>query len=107
MSPLTEKLLYCKVKGFSSLLVCFPFVFCRVMTFNRYKWGDFTFGLTLDCVRYNEDLVTSKFGISRFCFYTFYCNFGRAEEYRSLYRGLRYIEVSSISRASTVVTISR
>lgn len=23
---------------------------------------------------------------------TFYSNFGRAEEYRSLYRGLRYIE---------------
>ena len=26
-------------------------------------------------------------------FHIFYCNFGRAEENRSLYRGLRYIEV--------------
>ena len=25
-------------------------------------------------------------------FHTFYCSFGRAEENRSLYRGLRYIE---------------
>ena len=80
--PLTEKLLSCyKVKGFSSLLVCFAFIFCRVMTFIRYIGLDFTFGL-LDCVRqYNEH------------FHTFYCNFGRAEEYRSLYRRFRYIEV--------------
>ena len=28
--------------------------------------------------------------------YTFYCNFGRAEDYRSLYRGIRYIEVRYI-----------
>ena len=26
-------------------------------------------------------------------FHTFYCSFGRAEENRSLYRGLRYKEV--------------
>ena len=26
-------------------------------------------------------------------FHTFYCSFGRAEENRSLYRGLSYIEV--------------
>ena len=26
-------------------------------------------------------------------FHTFYCSFGQAEENRSLYRGLRYIEV--------------
>ena len=26
-------------------------------------------------------------------FHTLYCNFGRATDYRSLYRGLRYIEV--------------
>ena len=61
MSPLTEKLLSCyKVKGFSSLLVCFPFIFCRVTTFIRYIGVDFTFGL-LDCVRYNEDFVVSRF----------------------------------------------
>ena len=29
-------------------------------------------------------------------FYTFYCNFGRAEDYRSLYRRIRYIEVRYI-----------
>ena len=28
--------------------------------------------------------------------YTFYCNFGRAEDYRSLYRRIRYIEVRYI-----------
>ena len=36
------------------------------MTFIRYTGVDFTFGL-LDCVRYNEDFVISKFLISRFC----------------------------------------
>ena len=47
---MTEKLLSCyKIKGFSSLLVCFAFIFCRVMTVIRYIGVDFTFGL-LDCV---------------------------------------------------------
>ena len=79
--PLTEKLLSCyRVKGFTSLLVCFAFIFCRVMTFIRHIGVDFTFGL-LDCVRYNEG------------FHRFYCNFGRAEECRSLLRGLCHIEV--------------
>ena len=59
--PLTEKLLSCyKVKDFSSLLVCFAFIFCCVMTFIRYIRVDFTFGL-VDCVRYNEDFVISRF----------------------------------------------
>ena len=31
-------------------------------------------------------------------FHAFYCNFGRAEEYRSLYQGLRYVNDSSSSR---------
>ena len=40
--PLAEKLLSCyKVKGFSSLLVCFAFIFCRVMAFIRYIGVDF------------------------------------------------------------------
>ena len=44
---MTEKLLsYCKVKGFSSLFVCFAVMFCRVMTFTRYIGVDFTFGLS-------------------------------------------------------------
>ena len=65
--PLTEKIhSYYKVKGFSSLLVCFAFTFCRLMTFIRYIGVDFTFGL-LDCVRYNKDFVISRFIISRFC----------------------------------------
>ena len=60
--PLTEKLLSCyKVKGFSSLFVCFAFIFCRVMTFIRYIEVDFTFGL-LDCVRCKEDFVISRLG---------------------------------------------
>ena len=57
---MTEKLLsYYKVKGISSLLVCFTFIFCCVMTFIRYIRADFTLGL-LDCVRY-EDFVISRF----------------------------------------------
>ena len=36
------------------------------MTFIRYIGVDFTFGL-LDCVRYNEEFVISRFVISRFC----------------------------------------
>ena len=63
---MTEKLLsYCKVKGFSSLLVCFA-VICRVMTFICHTGVDFTFG-PLGCVRYNEDFVISRFVVSRFC----------------------------------------
>ena len=65
--PLTEKLLSrYRIKGFSSLLLCSVFTFCRVMTFIRYIGVDFTFSL-LDCVRYNEDFVISRFVISRFC----------------------------------------
>ena len=44
----------------------------------------------------NEDFVKSKCVISSFCFIvTFCCNFGRAEENRSLYKG-------SLHRGSTV-----
>ena len=64
--PLTEKLLSCyKVEGFSWLLVCSAFIFCRVMTFIRYVGVDFTLGI-LDSVLYNEDFVISRFVISRF-----------------------------------------
>ena len=55
------------VEGFSSLLVCFAFIFCRVITFIRYIGVDLTFRL-LDCVRYNEDFVISRFIKSRFCY---------------------------------------
>ena len=92
--PSTEELLSCyKVKGFSWLFVCFSSIFCRVMTFIRYIGIDFTFGL-LDCVRYNEDFVILRFVKSRFCpIHVTVLNFGRGKEYRSFYRGLRYIEV--------------
>ena len=64
---MTEKLLsYYKVKGFSSLLVCFAVIFCRVMTFIRYIGVDFTFGV-IDCVRYIEDFVISRLVMSRSC----------------------------------------
>ena len=65
---MTENLLSCyKVKGFSSLLVCFAFTFCCVKHLFVISIGvDSTFGL-LDCVRYNEDFVISRFVISRFC----------------------------------------
>ena len=68
--PLTEKLLPCyKVNGFSLLLVCFAFIFCRVMTFIHYIGVDFTFGL-LDCVHYNKDFVISRFVILSSRFYS-------------------------------------
>ena len=49
----------------------------RVDIVIRYIEVDFTFGLSY-YVRYVKVL-----------FHTFYCNFGRDVEYRSLYRGLR------------------
>ena len=64
---MTEKLLpYYKVKRFSSLLVCFAFIFCLVMTFIRYIGVGFTFGV-LDYVRYIEVFVISRFVMPRFC----------------------------------------
>ena len=49
-----------RILGFSSLLVCFAFMFCHMLTFLRYIGAYFTFGL-LDCVRYNEDFVIERF----------------------------------------------
>ena len=61
------KLFCCyKIKGFSSLLVSFNFIFFHLLTFLRYIEVHFTFAL-LDCVRYNEDFFTSRFVVSRFC----------------------------------------
>ena len=37
-----------------------------MLAFIRYIEVHFTFGL-LDCARYNEDFVTSRFAIPRFC----------------------------------------
>ena len=65
----TEKLLsYYRVKGFSSLFVCFAIIFYSVMAFVHIV-VDFTFEL-LDCVRCNEDFVISRFIISRFIHFT-------------------------------------
>ena len=63
-----------------------------MLAFIRYIEVHFTFGL-LDCVRCKEDFVISRFIMIEVLFHTFCCNLSRAEEYRSLYRGLRYIEV--------------
>ena len=63
-----------------------------MLIFIRYIEVYFTFGL-LDCVRYNEDFVISKFVISRFCSKHFTVILARLKKNRSLYRGLRYIEV--------------
>ena len=53
---------------------------------------------------YNKDFVKSRFvNKIEVLFHTFYCNFGRPKENRSfIYRGLRYIEVQSLNRGSTV-----
>ena len=59
--PLTEKLLSrYKVKGFSSLLVCLRIHLLWRDDIIGCTGVDFTFGL-LDCVRYNEDFVISRF----------------------------------------------
>ena len=66
-----------------------------MLTFIRYIEVYSTFAF-LDCVRYNEDFVNSRFVIIKVLFHTSYCNLDRAEKNRSLYRGLRYIEVRYI-----------
>ena len=64
---MTEKLVsYYRVRGFSSLLVCFAFIFWRGMTFISYTRVDFTCWV-LDCVGYIEDFVISRFVVSRVC----------------------------------------
>ena len=63
------------------------------MTFIRYNGVDFTFGV-LDCVRYNEDFV-----ISRFCSTHFTVTLAKLKNivrYTELYKG-------SLNRGSTVL----
>ena len=55
-----------RIEEISSLLVCFVFIFRRMLTFIRYIEVYFTFGL-VDCARYKEDFVISRLVISRFC----------------------------------------
>ena len=47
-------------------MVCFAFIFGQLLTFIRYIEVYFTFAF-LNCVRYNEDFVKSRFVTSRFC----------------------------------------
>ena len=49
-----------------SLLVCLAFIFYHMLTFIRYIEVNVTFAL-LDCVRYNEDFVKSRFVKPRYC----------------------------------------
>ena len=58
-----------------------------MLTFSRYIEVYFTFALVWIV------FVVTRISLNRGSVDTFYCNFGRAEENRSLYRGLRYIEV--------------
>ena len=56
-----------------------------MQTFIRYIEVNFNFAL-VDCVRYKEDVVKSRFCCIHFIVIL-------AEENSSLYRGLRYMEV--------------
>ena len=62
-------------------------MFYHMLIFIRYIEVYFTFAL-VDCVRYNEDFVKSTGSVPYIL-----RSFGRTEENRSLYRGLRYIDV--------------
>ena len=66
------------------------YLLSRVDTVIRYIEVDFTFGLQ-DYVHYIEVSCIEVL------FHTFYCNFGRDVEYRSLYR------IGSLNRGSTVL----
>ena len=85
----TQILLYpCWSVSHSSLAIFWSHVNICLL----YK-GIFYIFFFLDCVRYNEDLVKSRFLISRFCSMHLIVIFGRAEETCLLYQGLGYIEV--------------
>ena len=64
-----------RIKGFSFLLINFPFLFSAVLTFLRHIEVYFTFGFP-DCV-----LLNRGFRYIEVLFHTFYSNFVRAEVY--------------------------
>ena len=64
------------------------YLMSRVNTVIRYIEVYFTFGL-LDYVRYIKEFAKSRFRYIEVLFHTFYYNFGRDVDFRSLYRGLR------------------
>jgi len=83
--PLTERLLPLYHKDYKDLLTVDLFsvyLLSRVDIVIRYIEVDFTLGLP-DYVRYIEVRYIEVL------FHTFYRNFARDIEYRSLYRGLR------------------
>ena len=85
--PLTERLLSLYHKDYKDLLTVDLFsvyLLSRVDIVIRYIEVDFTFGLP-DYVRYIEEFDIRYIEV---LFHTFYSNFGRDVEYRSLYRGL-------------------
>ena len=86
--PLTERLLslrdYIDKKDMLTVDLFSVYLLSPVDIVIRYIEVHFTFGFP-DCVRYIEEFVI----YIEVLFHTFYCNFDRDVEYRSLYRGLR------------------
>ena len=71
-------------------------LFGRVLAFVRYIEVHFSLGFWIV-------LVITRISLYRGSVPYKYCNFGQAEEYRSLYRGLRYtLYRGSLNRGSTV-----
>ena len=68
-------------------MVCLVFIVYHMLTFIRYIEVNFSFAL-VDCVRYNEDFVKS-----RFCSIHFTVILAGLEKIDRLHQELRYIEV--------------
>ena len=68
-------------------MVCLVCIVYHALTFIRYIEVNFTFAL-VDCVRYNEDFVKS-----RFCSIHFTVILAGLEKIDRLHQELRYIEV--------------
>ena len=68
-------------------MVCLVFIVYHMLTFIRYIEVNFSFAL-VDCVRYNEDFVKS-----RFCSIHFTVILARLEKIDRLHQELRCIEV--------------
>ena len=68
-------------------MVCLVFIVYHMLTFIRYIEVNFSFAL-VDCVRYNEDFVKS-----RFCSIHFSVILAGLEKIDRLHQELRYIEV--------------
>ena len=84
---------YYKVKGFSSLHVGLfrSHLLSRDDIYSLYRGSFYVWGPRL--CSFNRGFCYIEVRYIEVLFHTFYCNFGRAEEYRSLYQGRRYIKV--------------